>query len=857
MDHVVKFYNDLYDMKETDDNFDDLLSDLPALNADDRKQLDEPITLLEMEHTLKDSAESAPGPDGISYLVYRKLWPEVGQYLLDAWNYSHEQGILPEDQRVSCITLLPKSGKDLNKIENWRPITLTNCDLKIFTKLLSNRVSKVLDKLISPAQTAYVPGRVVHDNLRTFEFYKNYCSTNNVEGLLISLDAKKAFDSVSHKYLHEVLKRYGFSDNFISTVKLLYRDIKAYILINGYKSVMIKIARSVKQGDALSCALFILCMDPLMRKIEANREIESIPVPRSRYSNIAINGKVSGFADDVGLAVKNSQNTIDAIFRDYSLFSELSGIELNIGKTEVLKLNVNSTNSAFVPVNIRIMNKVVKTSESIKICGIVFSNSSTVSYQCNVLDKIVKLEKQIIRWLPRYLSLEGKILIVKTFGLSQLIYSLQMCEIKQLDIKNVENIIFKFLWNNKWRGNRAPDRIKRDFLKMPYDKGGLKVPDIKILEQALKTKQFLRAMSSSHQINLVQKYLLEKDGYFEYHKTEYAKICKLDVVTATFQSTTNTLTDNIREGKVLESINCDEAIKNRIDVIASTDIIEFFRRKNIPLVIYRFRELADQGIESFHQLLNEVRFPRNDRLYTCANEIISFFPNEWKEIVSDAHDLDSTVTYSERYLGKKWQMIRCSQISVRDIREVLLVQVPNPIRPYLNQEKFELIDNQSYNTNPFLLIRNAIQSPKDRFYKFRIIHGDIYCKSRMFRFKMVNSPMCSLCGTEIETIKHVLWDCPRSARAWNFLTSLTRDYIDQGYISYNSIILGSHQPNMAMETIITWVIKLIMSINREELISNEVIVHKFNTLFYYEKKMFGLHSRKLKARWGNLLNKFT
>ena len=70
-----------------------------------------------------------------------------------------------------------------------------------------------------------------------------------------ALDAKKAFDSVSHKYMHEVLRRYGFSDNFISTVKLLYNDIKANISVNGYKSVMITIARSVKHGDALSCAL--------------------------------------------------------------------------------------------------------------------------------------------------------------------------------------------------------------------------------------------------------------------------------------------------------------------------------------------------------------------------------------------------------------------------------------------------------------------------------------------------------------------------------------------------------------------------------------------------------------------------
>ena len=226
MKHIVDFYSDLYSVRNTDNNFDDLLSDLPKLSDADSKGLDEPILLSELESTLRSSAETAPGPDGISYQVYKKLWPEVGPFLLDAWNYSKQNGLLPDDQRESCITLLPKAGKDLEKIENWRPITLTNCDLKIFTKLLSNRVSKVLEKIISSSQTAYIPGRVVHDNLRVYDFYKNYCSTHDVDGLLISLDAKKAFDSVSHKYLHEVLKRYGFSNDFIETVNC--------IIIQGY-----------------------------------------------------------------------------------------------------------------------------------------------------------------------------------------------------------------------------------------------------------------------------------------------------------------------------------------------------------------------------------------------------------------------------------------------------------------------------------------------------------------------------------------------------------------------------------------------------------------------------------------------
>ena len=140
--------------------------------------------------------------------------------------------------------------------------------------------------------------------------------------------------------------------------------------------------------------------------------------------------------DDIGMAVKNDPNTVKAIFKDYSLFSKLSGIELNIDETEILKLNVNSSILPFTPNNVRAGNTLIRTSESIKICGITFLNNSAMAYNKNIVDWIVKLEKQIVRWLPRFLSIERKLTIVKTFGLSQLIYALQMCKVKIEDIKN-------------------------------------------------------------------------------------------------------------------------------------------------------------------------------------------------------------------------------------------------------------------------------------------------------------------------------------------------------------------------------------------------------------------------------------
>ena len=76
----------------------------------------------------------------------------------------------------------------------------------------------------------------------------------------------------------------------------------------------------------MSCALFILCIDPLIPKIDANPNIYPVQIPSSRFTDFKISNKIFGFADDIGLAVNNDGNTIDNIFKDYSTFSKLSGM---------------------------------------------------------------------------------------------------------------------------------------------------------------------------------------------------------------------------------------------------------------------------------------------------------------------------------------------------------------------------------------------------------------------------------------------------------------------------------------------------------------------------------------------------
>jgi hypothetical protein len=90
--------------------------------------------------------------------------------------------------------------------------------------------------------------------------------------------------------------------------------------------------------------------------------------------------------------------------------------------------------------------------DRIKICGITFSHDKKIAHKVNVLDKIDKMESNIVAWLHRGLSIPGKIVVINTFGISQLIYTMQICPYDSEDLKRIERIIFKFLWNKKWLG---------------------------------------------------------------------------------------------------------------------------------------------------------------------------------------------------------------------------------------------------------------------------------------------------------------------------------------------------------------------------------------------------------------------
>ena len=309
------------------------------------------------------------------------------------------------------------------------------------------------------------------------------------------------------------LRAYDFPESYINNIKLIYNDLSASVMINGYTTNRFKIERSVKQGDALSCALFVICIDPLLRAIENDNDIKATRL----FSDLNQNEpKTLSYADDITIIV-STEESIHRTIAKYESFAKTSGITLNIEKTEILIAGVaNQEKEKDIKVTYANKDNIIRSQKEVKICGVVFGSDTDTCYKENIKKQISKLERKLNFWRSRNLSLIGKILIVKTFGLSQIIFQIQQNYISYQDMTEIDNIINKFIWNKKSE-SRATGLISKTQLKSTYQKGGLNSPDIYTLNLGLKYKNLIRSLNTRHPISSVYTYLLNQYNFsFDY-----------------------------------------------------------------------------------------------------------------------------------------------------------------------------------------------------------------------------------------------------------------------------------------------------------------------------------------------------
>ena len=157
------------------------------------------------------------------------------------------------------ITLIPKK-KNPEYASEFRPISICNVLYKIFSKILANKLKKILPKIITEHQSAFTKSRLISDDiLVAFEsLHSMQKHIGNDDFMAIKLDMSKAYDRVEWPYLEAMMRKMDFTEQWINLIMLYVSTASYSILVNGEPNGMINPLRSIRQGDQLSPFLFLI-----------------------------------------------------------------------------------------------------------------------------------------------------------------------------------------------------------------------------------------------------------------------------------------------------------------------------------------------------------------------------------------------------------------------------------------------------------------------------------------------------------------------------------------------------------------------------------------------------------------------
>ena len=776
---IVRYYKALYEnydksLIEAIHEDDEFFAGLEKISQADTPNLTKEISLADLTKTLQSCRDSAPGPDGIPYSILGLLWPTYGQLLCEAWNYSLQIGKLPPSHKVSYLKLIPKVGKNNKDLTNWRPITLSNCDHKLITKTYANRMCELTAPVIKERQTAYLKGRLINDNIRSMLATINLTNLEEqARGLLVSIDARKAFDSVEHSYIERCLKELG-CEGFIPIFRTLYSELTTDIIINGKIVKGFSILRGVKQGDSLSCILFIICMEPLLRNIESNHTLEAI-----KTEKLGDLPKAYAYADDINCTIKDSQESLQIVFAEYEKLSRRSGLILNAGKTEVMTLGSSEPKSF----RIRYLGRTFKvdTKEKIKINGIQFQRDAIQMAEDNVKNSVQKMDKYFRSWSRRSLSTLGKILIVKCFAISQIIYLMQSFELKNVHYKAVNNLIYKFIWNRHYLASKAPERIKREIMNKPIKLGGYGMLDVACLDDSFKIRAIGRLSVSKHPFLQLLRAKCGLENFFEPE-------CPIGIESVASRGVELLKQDRT---KLWDNPNLSQnlALLRQIRLVP---IARFLNREGLLSIVYfsaRTRGARLMGDLTNRELTGLTRFIDRRKLDFIINAVNLPRTN-----------VTTNISVAVHIKGRFKEILACTSKEIRESR--------TSQDPVTNLRIGALLSTAEALSWGYKLSR--LTSVKHRNTILKTAHGEIYTKEKLHRFGLADSSSCPRCG-QVETLEHKMVDCDYISRIWacanTFIERLTNlNQVDK----YKAVVGGQIESTLTTLTINAEILQRIM-----------------------------------------------
>lgn len=477
------YYKDLYNTEDVDIAAINVLtsniSDHNKLSSQDQNLLTADILQEDIINIIKHSPiHKSPGLDGLGFEFYKlilSMHPKLLELLTLIMNDALN-GLQPTTWRETKMVLLYKKG-DRTLLQNWRPLSLINCDAKLFTKMVANRLNCCLPKIINPYQTGFMPHRLISDNGWITQTLMQHTVNTNPEDTSIGLllDQEKAYDRIHPLYLQKVLECFHFPSSLINSLVDLFFNTKISLSINGWLAAPIYQKRGLRQGDPISPLLFNIAFEPLLRIILSENSINGVPILDQKIEIIEnkqypVTIKLLAYADDLMVFIRDLKEWyyLKGILK---LYSEASNAKVNFQKTvmfsitgashivwkEIAKADQISWHDKQNPTAITYLGYPVYSSKE-QLNTFLWSVENKLANHINILRQ-------------RSLSIRGRAIVANSLILSRLWHILRVTIVPEKWLSSIRRKVYEYV---------VPffPKPSYHFLCSPKNQGGINLIDI-------------------------------------------------------------------------------------------------------------------------------------------------------------------------------------------------------------------------------------------------------------------------------------------------------------------------------------------------------------------------------------------